>query len=112
MSDDRNDILKMVPVVNNHIGTIFNDNNLITITYPRYTKNWQIRFLLPKGRKNEIKLDFDANGSAVWKQIDGKRTVGEILSNLQEIASNQEQFSNRVIIFLQSLVQNDFITCA
>lgn len=99
----------MVPVVNDTIGTIFNDEGLITITYPRYKKNWQVRLLLPKGRKNEIKLDLDTNGSAVWKLIDGQRTVKEILSELEDFGRDQEQFTSRVMMFLQGLIQDDFI---
>ncbi|MDL2222710.1 PqqD family protein [Bacteroidales bacterium OttesenSCG-928-M11] len=110
MPEKIQDILKMVPAINENVGTIFNDDNLITITYPRYTKKWQIKFLLPKGRKNEIKLDFDANGSAVWRLIDGKRSVQDILSDLEEVAQGQDLFDDRVVVFLQSLIQNDFIT--
>lgn len=107
--DNEKKALEQVPVVNESIGTVFNDNGLVTITYPRYKKQWQIKFLLPKKRENVVKLDFDENGSAVWKLIDGKRNVGQILDELQELAQGQEQFAARVMVFLQSLVQNDLI---
>lgn len=108
---DSSNTLNKVPVVNPTVGTFIHDDGLVTISYPRYKKAWQVRFLLPKGRKNEIKLDFDQNGSAVWKLIDGKRTVRQILYELQETGEGQEQFNDRVVLFLQSLVQNDFVTC-
>ncbi len=101
--------LELVPVVNDTVGTIFLDNGLVTITYPRYTKKWQIKLLLPKGRENKIKLDFDDNGSAVWKLINGQRTVKEILDTLSDLGKDQEQFKSRVVMFLQSLIQNEFI---
>lgn len=111
MSNVEKHTLEMVPIINNDIGTIFNSDETVTITYPRYKKAWQVKWLLPKGRKNEIKLDFDKNGSAVWKLIDGQRTVKEILSELKGFEKEEQQFEARTMMFLQSLVQNDFIVC-
>jgi Coenzyme PQQ synthesis protein D (PqqD). len=108
MAEERN-TLDVVPVINDGVVTIFNDDGLVTITCSRYKKAWQVKLFVSKKRKNEIKLDFDTNGSAVWKLIDGKRTVRQILAELEEVAQGQEQFPQRVGMFLQSLVQNDLI---
>ena len=102
--------LDMVPVVKETIGTKFNDEGLAAIIVLRFNKPWMAKLLLPKNKKNEINLQLDANGTAVWKEIDGTKTVRDIIRSLAEIGKRQEQFDDRVVLFIQNLYQSGFIS--
>ena len=102
--------LDMVPVVKKNIGTKFNNEGLAAIVIPRFNKAWMVKLFLPKNKKNEINLQLDANGTAVWKEIDGTKTVRDIIRSLAEVGEGQEQFDNRVVLFIQNLYRNGFIS--
>ena len=102
--------LDLVPVVKETIGTKFNDEGLAFIVIPRFNKAWMAKVFLPKNKKNEINLHLDANGTAVWKEIDGTKRIRDIIESLAEIGEGQEQFDNRVVLFIQNLYRNGFIS--
>ncbi len=101
--------LDVVPVVKEKIGTIVHDDGLISILIPRFNQAWMAKLFLPKNKKNEIRVNFEANGTAVWKQIDGQKTVREILQSLAKTGEGQEKYNDRVILFLQNLYNSGFI---
>ncbi len=101
--------LNMVPVVKKTIGTIIHDEGLVSITIPRFNKKWMAKLFFPKNKKNEILVDFDANGTAVWLQIDGKKSIKEIIAALNEIAKSEKDYNNRVVLFLQNIYRSGFI---
>ena len=101
--------LDKVPVVKKSIGTIVHDNGLVSITIPRFKKEWMAKLFLSKNKKNEIRVDFEVNGTAVWLQIDGKKSVKEILAALDDVAQLEEDYNNRVILFLGNIYRSGFI---
>jgi len=103
------DWLDKIPMVKKSIGTIVHDNGLVSITIPRFKKEWMARLFLPKNKSNEIHVDFEANGTAVWLQIDGKKSVKEILTALNEIAELEKDYNNRVVMFLGNIYRSGFI---
>lgn len=103
------DWLEYVPEIKASIGTIVHDDGLISISIPRFKKEWVAKLVLSKNRKNEIRINLDENGSKVWELIDGKRNIRNILDKLSDIALNEENYSDRVILFLQGLHKNGFI---
>lgn len=55
-------------------------------------------------------IDLDEYGSFVWKQIDGKNTVGEIALLLKEkYGDDAEPLYNRLVKYMQILRNNRFI---
>ena len=102
--------LDLVPMVKETIGTKFNDEGLASIVVPRFRKAWMVKLFLPKNKKNEINLQLDANGTAVWKEIDGTKKVRDIIKSLAEVGEGQEQFDDRVVLFIQNLYRSGFIT--
>ncbi len=103
------DWLDRVPVVKKSIRTIVHDDGLVSISIPRFKKEWIAKLFLPKNKTNEVRIDFDANGTAVWLQIDGKKSIRKILSELKEIAQYESDYNNRVILFLNNIYRSDFI---
>ena len=101
--------LEKIPVVKKNIGTTIHDNGLVSITIPRFKKEWMAKIFLSKNKTNEIRVDFEANGTAVWLQIDGEKSVKEILSALNEVAQTEEDYNNRVVLFLGNIYRSGFI---
>lgn len=55
-------------------------------------------------------IALDAHGTAVWKALDGKRTVFDIVNLMKEqFPEEQERMLDRVITFLHTLQVNRFI---
>ena len=103
------DWLDKIPVVKKYIGTIVHDNGLVSVTIPRFKKEWMAKLFLSKNKTNELRADFDINGSAVWLQIDGQKSVKEILAVLNEIAESEKDYNNRVVLFLGNIYRSGFI---
>jgi len=101
---------EMVPAVVATAGTIFHENGLASIVLPRYKNRWMIKLFVNEKRKNEIRLDLDELGTAVWQQINGENSVQNILNNLHEIGETEFQFEERVIQFLSNLYRDKIIT--
>ncbi len=101
--------LDLVPVVKETIGTKFNDEGLASVVIPRFNKLWMAKLFLSKHKKNEINLQLDANGTAVWKEMNGIKNVREIIESLATVGEGQEKFDDRVVLFVQNLYRNGFI---
>jgi len=101
--------MEPIPVIKKGIGTFINDEGLVSICIPRFKKAWMAKLFLPKGKKNEIRINLDLNGTRVWQQIDGNKNIEKILNDLSDIASEEQNFNDRVILFLQGLHKNGFI---
>lgn len=55
-------------------------------------------------------IDLDTYGTFVWKQIDGKRTVGEVAEKLKaEYGEAAEPLYDRLVKYMQILRNNQFI---
>ncbi|MCC8146109.1 MAG: PqqD family protein [Bacteroidales bacterium] len=108
---DNPDWREMVLMVSPTVRTIFNEEGLAILLFPRYKNKWMIRLFVNEKRKNEIRLDLDELGTAVWKLIDGKRTVKEILFELEEIGKTQPQFEERTVKFLAGLYHHRLVQC-
>ncbi len=72
---------ELIPVRNfNHE---INDDNLVTILIPKFTNNFLVQFLMPRLKHPFIKVKLDKIGSAVWLEIDGVKSVGEIATLIE-----------------------------
>jgi hypothetical protein len=55
-------------------------------------------------------IDLDTYGSFIWRQIDGKRTVGELAELLKaEYGREAEPLYDRLVKYIQILRNNQFI---
>ena len=67
------------------------------------------RFLLPKSMSADIHVKLEEHGTAVWRLIDGNRTVQEIISLLTEHFQNEDNYSSRVTAYIMQLQKDGFI---
>ena len=87
MSDTKGkvNLLDTVPVQCGHITTEWEGEYAI-LSFPRFKYDWMRRFLLPKSMSADIHVKLEEHGTAVWRLIDGNRTVQEITSRLPTIS--------------------------
>lgn len=78
-------LLDAVPVRCDHILTEW-EGDYAVISYPRFKYEWMRRLLLPQSMSPDIHVRLEEHGSAVWRLIDGRRTVREIVSSLPIIS--------------------------
>ena len=101
--------LDLRPSIKTGILTEINEEGLAAVIIPRFNKAWMAKLFLPKNKKNEIRLQLDKHGTSVWTLINGENTVGDIINALLNVAQKEEQFEQRIILFLQNLYRNGFI---
>lgn len=102
-------LLDAVPVRCGHIATEW-EGECAVLTYPRFKYKWMRRFLLPKGMSPDIHVRLEEHGTAVWKLIDGHRTVREIIALLAgHFGEGEEKYSPRVTAYVMQLRKDGFI---
>lgn len=80
------------------------------LAYPRFKYQWMRRFLLPKGMSPDIHVRLEEHGTAVWKLIDGRRTVREIIALLAgHFGEGEEKYSPRVTAYVMQLRKDGLI---
>ena len=82
-------LLDTVPVQCGHITTEW-EREYAILSFPRFKYDWMRRFLLPKSMSADIHVKLEEHGTAVWRLIDGNRTVQEIISLLTDHFQNEE----------------------
>ena len=81
--------LTAIPVQNSEVTTEVSASGHILIRYPVTLRPWMAKWLQRlKGSSPQIrfrKLQLDNLGTDVWRMIDGKRTVQDIIDNFAQI---------------------------
>lgn len=108
MGKDKISLLDVVPCKKEHIITE-EEGELSVIAFPRFKRAWIAKYLLPKGMSPYIRVRLEEHGTAVWKLIDGKRTVHEIISLLADHFEQQKNYEQRVTTFITQLRKDGFI---
>lgn len=110
MSDTKGKInlLEVVPVQCGHITTEW-EGECAVLAFPRFKYEWMRRFLLPKGMSPDIHVRLEEHGSAVWRLIDGQRTVQEIISLLAERFKDEENYPSRIATYVMQLQKDGLI---
>ena len=79
----RSQALTLIPVKNGERSEVTLESGDIVIRYPVTMRPWMAkwiqRFKGPSPRVGSRKLQLDSLGTEVWKMIDGKRTVQNIV---------------------------------
>ena len=83
----RDHALACIPVKNPRLAERENENGELCLTYQVQVKPWfqgiYKRFANRRDTVIDRKLQLDALGTAVWRMIDGQRTVREIIDAFQ-----------------------------
>lgn len=96
------DYLLLVPVINDENTWKTDENNIVIITKE---KNSIFRKILPVNNTKEKKeIELDSYGSFVWKKINGKKTISDIIDEIvSEMGEEKETACKRATIFFEML---------
>lgn len=106
---NRVSLLDTVPQHASHILTESEADGLVTLSYQRFPYAW-ITKLLSKWYSPRIHVPLERIGSAVWLQIDGKRTAEEVIREVSKQFAEEENLPQRIAIYMSKLHQDGFIT--
>ncbi|MBU0945022.1 MAG: PqqD family protein [Proteobacteria bacterium] len=111
---NRTQALECIPTQNNGIHWQQLDSGEILFTYPlplnSFFKALHRKFGKYQGELPEKKLQLDAMGSFVWLEIDGKKTVREIIRNFAgKYKVTVQEAEHAVTAFLKTLGQRGLI---
>jgi len=106
MSEKQN-LFDLIPEIDERITTE-NGGELIVVTFPRFRSNFIQKYLV-REKSKVVRVRLDANGTAVWKLIDGKRSVTQIAEALGEHFQREERYEYRVAEFVSQLYGQGFV---
>ena len=87
-----------------------NDDGTITVFKPKFRNKFMVKYIMPKLKSPDFKVNFDEFGSFVWKQIDGNLTIEKIGEKLKEhFKEDIEPVYERLSLFIQSIERYKFI---
>ena len=101
-------LLDTIPVCAGDVRTEWEGEYAVLIL-PRFRKAWMQRWLLPKSLSPYVRMQLEEHGTAVWRLIDGKRTVREIVGFLVSHFEGDETYPSRVAAYLMQLQKDGFI---
>ena len=101
-------ILDAVPVRSPHVTTEWREEGAV-LSFPRFRHAWMRRFLLPKGMSSHIHVSLEEHGTAVWRMIDGRRTVQEIIDALGTHFQDAKEYPSRVTMYIMQLRKDGFV---
>jgi len=67
------------------------------------------KYFVPKNKSATIRISLDEHGTAVWKLIDGNRTVNEIAETLAGHFNQEENYEYRIATFISQLQKQGFL---
>lgn len=100
-------ILDIIPFRSPHVETK-QEGDKVVIAFPRFKRRWMALFL-PKGMSPVISIALEKHGTAVWLQIDGKKSVREMIEKLAEHFQNEPDYGSRVVAYLYQLQKDRLI---
>ena len=103
----KQNLFDLIPEIDERL-TLEKEGELSVITFPRFKNKFFQRFVTIEKSKL-IRVRLDEHGTAVWKLIDGKRTVGKIAELLAEHFNHEENYEYRITQFVAHLFKQGFI---
>ena len=101
-------LLELVPARNQDFEI---DGEKVIILLPKFRSGLAKRFIQPRLKRKNFRIQLDEIGSAFWQQMDGKRNVQEIASVLQErFGERIAPVYDRLGVFIANMVDGDMIT--
>ncbi len=101
-------LLNTVPVCVGNVCTEW-EGEYVVLILPRFRKAWMQRWLLPKSLSSHVRIQLEEHGTAVWRLIDGQRTVQEIIELLASHFGGDESYPSRVAAYFMQLQKDGFI---
>ena len=85
------------------------DDQKVVIKVPKFERNIgkKVCKMLKKGDTFNARMD--EIGSLVWQNIDGKRTVQDVLHLLEKKFPDQKNIDQRLILFLQQMYHLNYL---
>lgn len=101
-------ILDAIPVCNEGVVTTWK-GECAELAFPRFKHAWMRRIFLPKGMSSHIHVTLEEKGSAVWRLIDGQKTVAEIVSLLENAYPDEREYASRIVAYIMQLQKDRFV---
>jgi len=90
---------------------VIEENGKVSVLIPRFTNKVLVKTLSPMLKSPFVKTKFDEFGSQVWLEIDGKKKVLDISTNLkQKFGERIEPVEERLTKFLTQLYNYKFVS--
>ena len=78
-------------------------DGMVTLKVTKFKSNFGKSFLNLIKKENCFTANMDKLGSIVWKEIDGKKTVKDILKIIEKEFPDEKNINQRLYLFLQNL---------
>ncbi len=101
-------LLDTIPVCAGNICTEWEGEYAVLIL-PRFRKAWTQSWLLSKSLSSYVRIQLEEHGTAVWRLIDGQRTVQEIIELLASHFGEDETYPSRVAAYFVQLQKDGLI---
>lgn len=108
MKKEKINMLDVIPCFADHV-IIKNEEGLSVIAFPRFKGKFFQHLFKRNGEVLYGHVTFEEHGTAVLALIDGKRSVREIIGLMAEHFHNEENYAQRVTLFLAHLQSKGFI---
>ena len=90
---------------------VMEENGKVSVLIPRFTNKLLVKTLAPMLKSPFVKTKFDEFGSQVWLEIDGKKKVLDISTNLRQMFGDRiEPVEERLTKFLTQLYNYKFVS--
>jgi len=87
------------------------DDGRLVLLRPKFMSGPLARWLQPRIKRKHFKVRLDDLGTATWRAIDGKRSVGQIADILyEEFGERIEPRYERMSMFIDSLAKGKMVT--
>ena len=85
--------------------------NLVTVIVPKFKNTFAKKYIVPKLKSADFRINLEKFGSAVWMNIDGNKKVQEIIQIVSEKFGDEIQPSvERVSKFIFQLYEQKLIS--
>lgn len=101
-------LLDVVPCKDERIITEQSED-LCVLLLPRFKSKWMQKYMIPSRIKPHVKVTLEEYGTAVWKLINGERTIREIILSLAEHFNYEENYDIRVVTYIDQLKKDGLI---
>ena len=88
-----------------------NDDGIVTVFVPKFKNELAKKYIVPKLKSSNFNIKLDELGSEVWKKMDGKNKVHEIIRQLSEKYGNDfKKPEERITKYLFQLYEQKLIS--
>lgn len=87
------------------------NENLVTIIVPKFKNSFAQKYIAPKLKSADFRVNFEKFGSAVWINMDGRKKVQEIIKIVSDQFGDElHQAEERIIKFIFQLYEQKLIS--